>query len=211
MFTGLVEEVGTIVQLRSIPGGIEFRISADKVRSDLAIGDSISVDGVCLTVIGCTQNTFTVQAVGETLEKTTLSGLQKGQKVNLERALQVGSRLGGHFVQGHVNATAPITQWQKRGENFYLEIEVPAALRKYIILEGSICIDGISLTVARLQGNRVGINIIPHTAQVTNLSYKKVGDLVNVEVDLIAKYIESLLTSSKDGSLTREKLKQWGY
>ncbi|NOX36969.1 MAG: riboflavin synthase [Calditrichaeota bacterium] len=211
MFTGLVEEVGTIVQLTSIPGGIELTISADTVLSDLAIGDSIAVDGVCLTVIRRTENAFTVQAVGETLEKTTFSQLRMGQKVNLERALQVGSRLGGHFVQGHVNATAPITRWQKRGENFYLEIEIPASLRKYVILEGSICIDGISLTVARLEGNRVGINIIPHTASVTNLSHKKVGDLVNVEVDLIAKYIESLITFSKDSSLTREKLKQWGY
>ncbi len=213
MFTGLVEEVGTVVKLSPISGGWAFTIEAEQVLEDLAPGDSISVDGVCLTVVHRNHSHFTVQAVGETLEKTTLSSYREGQKVNLERALPVGGRLGGHFVQGHVNGTGRITLWQQRGDNFYLEIQLPSSLRKYVILEGSICIDGISLTVARLHGDRIGINIIPHTAQVTNLGFKHVGDSVNIEVDMIAKYIENLLKCSggAGSDLNREKLKQWGY
>ena len=193
MFTGLIEEIGQIKTLENISGGIRFSIAAQSVLSDLQVGDSISVDGVCLTAVSVSKEEFIVEAVGETLEKTTLSGYHPGSWVNLERPLTANGRLGGHFVQGHVNATGVITQWFPRGDNYFLEVEVPTHLMKYIILEGSIAIDGISLTVATLIDNRIGINIIPHTVQVTGLKYKEKGNRVNIEVDLIAKYIENLL------------------
>lgn len=205
MFTGIIEEIGQIVRLAPMDGGIRFTIAAEEVLSDLAVGDSISVDGVCLTVVEVTKETFTVEAVGETLEKTALGSYQQGDWVNLERPLKVEARLGGHFVQGHVNATGKILKWMKRGENYLLEVEIPAHLMKYIILEGSIAINGISLTVATLKNNVVGINIIPHTARVTSLQFKKPEDPVNIEVDLIAKYIENLLPEKfKSGEVYHE-------
>ncbi|RMG66624.1 MAG: riboflavin synthase [Calditrichaeota bacterium] len=174
---------------------MRLTIAAERVLEDLKVGDSIAVNGVCLTVVKQRGDGFEAEAVGETLEKTNLGDLQEGDPVNLERPLRVGDRLGGHFVQGHVNGTAVFRTWTRRGENFLLEVELPEALSRYVILEGSIALDGISLTVARLNGNRVGINIIPHTASATNLKYRQPGDRVNVEVDLIAKYVERLLAA----------------
>ncbi len=193
MFTGLIEEVGRVRARRPIDGGIRLQIEAQAVSADLKSGDSIAVNGVCLTVVAQHEAGFAAEAVGETLQKTNLDNLQVGDPVNLERPLRVGDRLGGHFVQGHVNGTAPVRTWTRRGENYWLEVELPPALSRYVIPEGSIALDGISLTVARLNGHVVGINIIPHTAKNTNLKYKKPGDRVNVEVDLIAKYVERLL------------------
>ncbi len=211
MFTGIIEEVGHIQSVTAIANGKELTIRAHTVLEGTREGDSIAVDGVCLTVTRLQPEQFTVQAVGETLEKTTLGTVHPGQYVNLERALAVGDRLGGHFVQGHVNGTGTIQTLRKRGDNYLLEITIPRHLRKYVILEGSIAIDGISLTVAHLDGTRIGINIIPHTMQHTNLQYKQVGQRVNIEVDLIAKYIENLLRFSSDTTLTQNLLKQWGY
>lgn len=211
MFTGIIEEVGEITSIKPISGGIRLTIAAYDVLSDLAVGDSISVEGVCQTVVRIASGQFDVEAVGETLEKTTLGDLTVGSKVNLERPLRPVDRLGGHFVQGHVNGTGKILQWYPRGENFYLEVEIPAALSRYAVLEGSIAIDGISLTIAHLEENRLGINIIPHTAAHTSLSSKKVGDKVNIEVDMLAKYIEKLILSEDTESLSMEKLKKWGF
>ncbi len=211
MFTGIIEEVGQILAVTPIANGKALTINAHTVLAGTRPGDSIAVDGVCLTVTDLTAHQFTVQAVGETLEKTTLGTVQQGQHVNLERALAVGDRLGGHFVQGHVNGTGTIQTFRKRGDNYLLEVSLPSHLRKYVILEGSIAIDGISLTVAHLAENRVGINIIPHTMSHTNLQYKQVGQSVNIEVDLIAKYIENLLRFSSDKGITENLLKQWGY
>ncbi len=193
MFTGLIEEMGQIQSTVPLEGGIRFFIAAQAVLSDLKVGDSVAVDGVCLTAVTVAENGFSVEAVGETLEKTTLGKYQTGDWVNLERPLTAAGRLGGHFVQGHVNATGKITRWFPRGENYFLEVEIPRHLMKYVILEGSIAINGISLTVATLSDNKIGMNIIPHTARVTNLQYKQPGDQINIEVDLIAKYIENLL------------------
>ncbi len=211
MFTGIIEEVGEVVSVASIANGKQLTIRAHRVLEGTQIGDSIAVDGVCLTVTDLANDHFTVQAVGETLEKTTLGGVRAPQYVNLERALAVGDRLGGHFVQGHVNGMGIIRTLRKRGDNYLLEVEIPPPLRKYIILEGSIAIDGISLTVAHLQETVVGINIIPHTMANTNLQYKRVGQPVNIEVDLIAKYIENLLRFGNREKLNQNLLKQWGY
>lgn len=212
MFTGIIEEVGSVINKTAISGGIRFTIEAQEVLEDLHVGDSINVEGVCQTAVEVSKNSFSVEAVGETLEKTTLSNFKLNQKVNLERPLSPASRMGGHFVQGHVNGTGRITQWYPRGENYFLEMNVPDALSRYTILEGSIAVDGISLTIAHLSKNLVGINIIPHTVKNTSLQFKKAGDPVNIEVDMIAKYIERLLNSNKPSeSLNLENLKKWGY
>ncbi len=194
MFTGIIEDLGKITELRPLDGGLRFTIEANQVGRDLKIGDSISVNGVCLTVVEQDGARFAVEAVGETLEKTTIGTLEPGHLVNLERPLAANGRFGGHIVQGHVNATGVIRQWFPRGENWFLEVELPSDLMRYVIREGSIAIEGISLTVAKRQGNRVGINIIPHTVKVTNLQTKVVGDPVNIEVDVLAKYLENLLS-----------------
>ena len=211
MFTGIVEEIGTIKSKQSIKGGFRYTISATRIMKNISIGDSINIDGACQTIVDFSSSEFIVESVGETLEKTTLGNFEKNRKVNLEGALSVGDRLGGHFVQGHVNATGRISQWYPRGENYFLEVEIPENLTYYVILEGSIAIDGISLTIAKLQNSRVGINIIPHTVKNTNLQFKKVGDFVNIEVDMIAKYIEKLIYRNKTDSLNVENLKKWGY
>jgi riboflavin synthase len=212
MFTGIIEEIGTVANKRTITGGIRFTIQAKKILEDLHIGDSINIEGVCQTAVEVSKSTFSCEAVGETLEKTTLGRLNANQKVNLERPLSPTSRMGGHFVQGHVNGTGKITQWFPRGENYFLEIAIPEILCRYTVLEGSMAVDGISLTIAHLNGNLIGINIIPHTVQNTSLQFKKTGDPVNIEVDMLAKYIERLLNAKKPSeSLTLENLSKWGY
>lgn len=173
MFTGLIEEVGTLARIETIAGGKRLFITARRVLKDARVDDSIAVNGVCLTVVRLANNGFWVDAVGETLTKTTVGSWTIGQALNLERALRLADRLGGHLVQGHVNGVGRVVALQKLGENYALDVEVPTELLRYIILEGSIALDGISLTVARLQGNRVGISVIPHTMQATNLSTKR--------------------------------------
>lgn len=197
MFTGIIEELGKVNSLEPINGGLRCTIAARQILSDISEGDSICINGVCLTVIHYNNTQFTVEMVGETLEKTNLGDIKAGAPVNLERSLAANGRFGGHFVQGHVNATAVITRWYARGDNWYLEVELPESLMRYVIPEGSIAIDGISLTVAALNGNHVGINIIPHTVKVTNLQHKTVGDLMNIEVDMIAKYVENFIKFPK--------------
>ncbi len=198
MFTGIIEELGRISAVEPIAGGLRLFIEAKEVLKDLKTGDSLAVNGACLTIVGRRDAEFAVEAVGETLEKTTIGSWKIGGQVNLERSLSAAGRFGGHFVQGHVNATGRITQWYPRGENWFLEVEIPPPLMRYIIPEGSIAIEGISLTVASLHGNRVGINIIPHTAKATNLQFKQVGEAVNIEVDMIAKYLEKLITLRRE-------------
>ena len=197
MFTGLIEETGVVRSIQAMNDGRRLRIEARKVLSDCKIDDSIAVNGICLTVVQTESNGFWVEAVGETLRKTTLGRWRTGERVNLERAMRLNDRLGGHLVQGHVNGQGYVRQLKPLGENYFLEVEVPAPLLRYLIEEGSIAIDGISLTIAKLNGNRVGISVIPHTIKQTNLQYRRVGDAVNIEVDLIAKYVERLLRFGK--------------
>ncbi|PJA98186.1 MAG: riboflavin synthase [Ignavibacteriales bacterium CG_4_9_14_3_um_filter_30_11] len=198
MFTGIIEEIGNIKKIDSISGGFKIIISASKVLEDLKINNSIAVNGVCLTVISINNKNFNVEAVGETLKKTTLKEIRINQLVNLERAIKITDRLGGHLVQGHVNGVGKIIKVQKLGENYLLEVEIPINLIKYIIDEGSITIDGISLTIAKIVHNKIAISIIPHTWKNTNLSTRKIGAKVNIETDLIAKYIENLILNIKD-------------
>ncbi len=213
MFSGIIEEIGQIQKIKSINGGIELSISGNKIFDDLKIGDSISVSGVCLTVTTIKSNIFTADAVVETLMKTTLKSLNNKSYVNLERAIKFNDRIGGHLIQGHVNSVAKITQLKKLGENFLLQIELPPDLIKYVIKEGSIAIDGISLTIAEILSNRINISIIPHTYQNTTLKFKKKNDLVNIEIDFFAKYIENFLSKFlfQNRGLKEEQLKRLGY
>lgn len=213
MFTGLVEEVGEIKSIQPIAGGKKLFITARIIIDDLAVDDSIAVNGVCLTAIDHSDEGFWVEAVAETLEKTTLGRVSSGIKVNLERAVRLQDRLGGHLVQGHVNGMSKISRIDKLGDNYALDILVDKTLGKYMILEGSIALDGISLTIARLSGLQVGINIIPHTWANTNLKFLKVGDYINTEVDVIAKYVEKLLPASlqNNESINIERLKDLGF
>lgn len=211
MFTGLIEEVGSINGIDSRGEFIRFSILAKEVLSDLVIDDSVSVNGVCLTAIAVTANSFKVEVVQETLKKTNLSTLKIGGKVNLERALTFAKRLGGHIVQGHVDCTGQVRKLQKQGGGLLFSITVPDEKLKYIISEGSITINGVSLTVARVENNEITISLIPHTLESTTLAECKVGDKVNIEVDLIGKYVENILSKSQSDDLTEGWIKQQGF
>jgi riboflavin synthase len=214
MFTGIIEEIGKIEGITPIAGGITIRIHSDKIIEDVAVNDSVCIDGVCLTVINKSKNTFLVDAVGATLEKTTFHNIRADAYVNLERSVRLSDRLGGHLVQGHVNGIGSISEIKKLGENYLVKIIVPEDLEKYLIKEGSIAINGISLTIADLNRNEISISVIPHTWQNTNLKDKDVNDKVNVEIDILAKYVEKLLTrnhNSSDQNITGSWLKEIGY
>jgi riboflavin synthase len=214
MFTGIVEEIGKIEKTNRIAGGFSIQISAEKIFEDIKVNDSVCVDGVCLTVTEISHKSFWVDVVGTTLEKTTFKFTQQNATVNLERSVRLSDRIGGHLVQGHVNAVSKVIKLQKLGENYLLRIEVPEDLEKYIIKEGSIAINGISLTIAELDKSEISISIIPHTWQNTNLKLKKVNDLVNIEVDILAKYVEKLLkkkNSLADKNISEGWLKELGY
>lgn len=212
MFTGLIEELGTIKQVSANGEGRLFEIRADKVLESLTVGDSVAVDGVCLSVVRVSKEGFAVQAVRETLRCSTLQFFQAGTKVNLERALRSGDRLGGHFVQGHVDGLAVISGISRSGKAATLIFDLPVDLMKYIIVKGSLAVNGVSLTVAERSGTAVSIAVIPLTLHETNLGLKKIGDQVNIEVDLMAKYIEQFLSRSDDRARDIEKrIKSWGY
>lgn len=193
MFTGLVEEIGTV---RRVEGGTEYRritIDASRVLEDLALGDSVSVDGACQTVTDTDERGFAVEALATSLQKTTLGRLARGSQVNLERAVTPRSRFGGHLVQGHIDGLGRISAVRRRGHNIYLEVILAGELARYCISEGSIALDGTSLTIAELRGTRITMNIIPTTWDNTVLRHRSVGSHVNVEVDMMARYAERLL------------------
>lgn len=214
MFTGIIEEIGYIKKIDKISGGIQFTIQAHKILSDLQIDHSVSVSGVCLTAVEVAKDGFKVHAVGETLEKSTLKSFNIGQKINLERALQLSDRLGGHFVQGHINAIGQVNELIQRGENWYLVVHVPAQLQKYLIEEGSIAIDGMSLTIANLNGNQVGLSVIPHTYKNTIIKEYKINQSVNIETDFLAKYIENFIqaySKNEKSNLTMDRIRKLGF
>jgi riboflavin synthase len=214
MFTGIIEEIAKIEKTKPIAGGLSIKIGAIKILDDISINDSICVDGVCLTVTNFDNSGFWVDAVGATLEKSTFASVKPSSYVNLERSVRLNDRLGGHLVQGHVNGIGTISEIQKLGENYLLQITFPENLKKYLIREGSIAVNGLSLTIADLDKNLISISIIPHTWQNTNLRHKKVNDKVNIEIDVLAKYVEKLLTKDNSGSeknITENWLKEIGY
>jgi len=192
MFTGIVAETGLTLQVNDTGKGIRLEIQAEHTSSELRLGDSIAVNGCCLTAVAFDQSRIEFDLLGETKRLTSIDGLGPGGKVNLERALLPSTRMGGHFVSGHVDGTAVIEAIEPRGKDFYFRIRPDADKLKYIVSKGCITVDGISLTVSEVDATGFAIWLIPHTMEVTNLHTKKVGDRVNLEYDLIAKYVEKL-------------------
>jgi len=214
MFTGIIEELGTLRKVTAARDGARLEVAAQVVLAGARIGDSIAVNGVCLTVVEKRADQFAADVSAETLRRTSLKQARVGSRVNLERPLTPASRLGGHIVQGHVDGMGEFLEAQPVGEGYNVRIGFPPELGRYIVEKGSIAVDGISLTVAALGENWFEIAIIPHTWRVTNLSTLKRGEAVNLEVDILAKYVERLLearTNESKGELTLEKLQELGY
>lgn len=214
MFTGIIEEIGKIEKIVPIAGGVTMQIRVERILDDIRINDSVCVEGVCLTVTKSDKNSFWVDAVGATLDKTTFNKAKADSMVNLERSVRLSDRLGGHLVQGHVNGIGTINEINKLGENYLVNILIPDDLEKYLIKEGSIAINGISLTIADLNSKEISLSIIPHTWKNTNLKDKKINDNVNVEIDILAKYVEKLLTNQhhkSEKNITESWLTELGY
>lgn len=214
MFTGIIEEVGTIARQEPLSAGARLEVRCRAVLGDLSPGASIAVNGVCLTAVRIGVESFAADVAPETLERSNLGDLRIGSKVNLERPLSPAGRLGGHLVQGHVDATGEFIALDPLGDgNWWLRVRVPRELERYVVFKGSIAIDGISLTVARVDGGLVAATIVPHTYENTALRAHRPGDRVNVECDVLAKYVEKLLAAvSETGpKLTAEKLRELGY
>ena len=189
MFTGIVEEVGTAAGV----GAHRLTVRAEMVLDGLKLGDSMSVNGACLTVVALEDSTFSVDVSPETLRRTSLGDLAEGQSLNLERPLAVTDRLGGHIVQGHVDGTGRVTSWTPEGDSMILRVRCPKRLMPYIVEKGFVAVDGISLTVVKKSASSFTLSLIPYTLQNTNLQGKVAGDRVNLEADIVAKYVESML------------------
>ena len=193
MFTGIVEEMGAVMSLEKTLAGTKMTILASLVMGDLKIGDSVSVNGTCLTVVTKDERNFTVEVSPETLSVTTLGHLTAGAPVNLERAMKLNERIGGHLVAGHVDGVGTIRSRQQEGNAIFFTIEAPPEILRYCVVKGSITVDGISLTINEVTSHGFSIAIIPHTAKATTLGLKQVNDPVNLESDLNGKYVERLL------------------
>lgn len=217
MFTGIVMAVGSITALRPRGGDARARIAAGQLDlGDVRLGDSIAVSGVCLTVVDLPGDGFWADVSRETLERTVLGAAEPGLKVNLEKALTPTTRIGGHLVSGHVDGIGDVTEWRADGRSWRLRIQAPDALARYIAEKGSICVDGISLTVNRVDGAAFELNIVPHTLAETTLADCRVGRRVNLEVDLIARYLERLALGERAarpgaGGLTEALLREHGF
>jgi riboflavin synthase len=193
MFTGLIEEVGSVLEIDVTDRGTQLQIVVPALAETIQIGDSVALNGCCLTATARHGDRLIFDLLGETVDRTNLGNLRQGSRVNLERALAADARLGGHFVQGHVDCAARILAFAKSGADHRLEVELPAAFAHYVAYKGSIAVNGISLTVAEVSEGSFVVWIIPHTKSKTNLSTALTGDLVNLEFDLIAKYVERLV------------------
>jgi riboflavin synthase len=205
MFTGIIQAVGKIVHLEKVSGDVRLRIDTGTLdMRDVQNGDSVAVSGVCLTAIEHDASGFSADVSGETLARTTLAGLRPGTRMNLEKALTPSSRLGGHLVSGHVDGVGEVIERNVEARSVRFRVQAPAALARYIATKGSICLDGVSLTVNAVDGRQFDLNIVPHTLQATTLGEVQPGSRVNLEVDLIARYLERLLLGERaaDASAT---------
>ena len=216
MFTGLIEEVGKVRRIKQEGTQRRLTIAASQTPRELKTGDSVSVSGCCLTAIEVGRDYFSADLAAETWARTSFSRISEEALVNLELPLRANGRMGGHIVQGHVDGTGKFLGLEKipGGEDFWLHIEVPAELDKYVVFKGSIAVEGISLTVAKINDNKVTIAIIPHTSEMTNLHSLKPGDPVNLETDMIAKYVEKMMrgdSSNTDSNVTVERLVGEGF
>ena len=215
MFTGIVEELGTIRSIRRGAASAVLSIGAEAVLSDLRIGDSVAVNGVCLTATGVDRSGFTADVMHETLQRSSLGALGPGSRVNLERAMAADGRFGGHIVSGHIDGTGTIAERRRDDNAVWYTVSASPALLRYIVEKGSVAIDGISLTVASVEADRFSVSVIPHTAAVTVLGRKRPGDIVNLETDIIGKYVEKLLRPAEDtapkGGISLEFLMENGF
>ncbi|MCM3717536.1 riboflavin synthase [Fictibacillus phosphorivorans] len=206
MFTGIIEELGTIKSINKGNETIVLTIAAEKVLQDVHLGDSIAVNGVCLTVTSFRSNQFTVDVMPETFRSSTLKLLNNRDLVNLERAMAAGGRFGGHFVSGHVDGTGEIVEKRPEKNAIYYTISLPDHLMKYFMLKGSVCVDGTSLTVFDVTNHTITVSLIPHTADHTILGKKTTGDLVNIECDMLAKYVARMLSPEKEETKQKSKM-----
>lgn len=214
MFTGIVEEIGIIKHIQKQANSCVLTIQADKVLNDVSLGDSIAVNGICLTVTSFSKTSFTVDVMPETMKSTSLRSIQTGSFVNLERAMPATGRFGGHFVTGHVDGIGKIVSKRPVDNAVYYEISVPDHLLKYMIIKGSVAVDGTSLTIFGVSPRSFTISLIPHTLENTVLGKKEVGDIVNIECDLIGKYIEHFVkrnAKEKTHKLTKQFLEENGF
>ncbi len=211
MFTGIIEEVGTIRSVRMGAKSCILTVAASTVLTDVHMGDSIAVNGTCLTVCGFDAGTFSADVMPETMRRTNLGLLVPGSAVNLERAMAANGRFGGHIVSGHIDGTGKVLSMKREDNAVWVRISADAALLRYIVEKGSIAIDGISLTVAKTGHTDFSVSIIPHTAAETTLLQKKPGDLLNLECDIIGKYVEKLCGKADSSGITMEFLAQHGF
>ena len=214
MFTGIIQEIGKVVHTHTVGGGISLVVDALRSSKELKVNDSVSINGVCQTVVAREGTTFKVIAVEETLAKTTLRELRAQSPVNIELPMQLGERLGGHLVSGHVDAFGAIDSIERRETSWFFGISFPPEFRRYVIPVGSIAVDGVSLTVASVEGSMVGVSIIPHTMENTIFATYSLKSKVNLEFDLIGKYVQQLVLSSTtkgSDSISRDQLRAWGY
>ncbi len=202
MFTGIVESLGKVESLQNMGGDVRLRIGTDLDMSDVHLGDSIATNGICLTVIEWGQNWYSVDVSRESLSRSTMAHWRVGQLVNVEKAMLPTTRFGGHIVSGHVDGVAEITLARQDARSLYFEVTAPVELAKYLAEKGSITVDGISLTINHLRGCIMSLNLIPHTAERTNIQTWKTGSKVNLEVDVLARYIERLLMGDKAAAMT---------
>src|SRR3954469_414212 len=213
MFTGIIEEVGKVTSIKQEGGSRRLTVAASELVKELTKGASIAVSGVCLTAVEYGTNFFAADLAEETWKRTSFSRIKEGARVNLELPMRADGRFGGHMVQGHVDGTGTFQSLDriKGADDFWLRIEIPTELARYVIYKGSLSIEGISLTVAKIEGTEVTVAIIPHTIKMTNLGSLKSGNPVNLEVDMIAKYVEKMMRGDADSSLTIEELVAKGF
>ncbi len=209
MFTGIVEEVGTVLSINKQSESAQISIKCKRILDGLKLGDSVAVNGVCLTIVDILNNSFKVDVSFETISKSNIGSLSINSRVNLERALKLSDRLSGHLVLGHVDSKYTISKIEKKGNFYILGVAIDSYVYKYCITKGSITIDGISLTINKVFKDYLELTIIPHTFENTNLMYKKIGNYVNIEVDVLGKYVEKMLGMKT--SITSDFLKENGF
>ncbi|WP_146548800.1 MULTISPECIES: riboflavin synthase [Rummeliibacillus] len=212
MFTGIVEDLGTVKAIKNATTSMQLTIESKKILEDIHVGDSIAVNGVCLTVISFSSNQFTVDVMPETVKATNIQSLQTGQLVNLERAMPANGRFGGHFVSGHVDGTGVILRKRKFANAVYVDIGISQELSKFCMMKGSVAIDGISLTIFDIKPTQLTVSLIPHTFDQTILGIKKEHDIVNIENDLLGKYVINHIERKEEKSgITLDFLKENGF
>ncbi len=210
MFTGIIRHTGKVISLRTSRGGKRLAVSAPEIVAELKIGDSLAVNGVCLTLVGIQAGKLEMDVLDETLRRSNLGRARPGEVVNLERALRVGEEIGGHLITGHIDGRGRLVSRARRGRDWELTVALPAALLSNVVEKGSIAVEGVSLTVAAIRGNGISVHIVPHTWEKTSLGAKSPGAELNIETDILGKHAAAS-TSGKKTAITSELLKQTGF